>query len=135
MSGERDNLRHRADQARDRLMVTLDALDRRRHELFDVRKQIQRHPAAAASLSAGAVAMLGLLGFVIWRVSRKEQHVWRERAHALQRAWQHPHRLASSKQAPFGAELGRRVLLGLAAFFAIELGKRGIGRLLAARTE
>jgi len=135
MSGNgesRETLRRRADEARDRLMLTLDALDRRRHELFDVKLQLKRHPAAAASLGAGALAVVGVLGFFAWRVSHREQHLWRERAHALARAFAHPHRVASRKQAPFAAELGRQVLLGLCAFVALELGKRAIVRVLPA---
>lgn len=126
----RETLRRRADEARDRLMLTLDALDRRRHELFDLKLQLKRHPAAAASLGAGALAVVGVVGFFAWRLSRREEHLWRERAHALVRAFRHPHRLAARKEAPFSAELGRRVLLGLCAFVALELGKRAIGRML-----
>jgi hypothetical protein len=50
-----------------RLDRALAEVDRRRHELTDVRLQVRRHPGIAAGT---AVALLGLLGgvaFVIWR--------------------------------------------------------------------
>jgi hypothetical protein len=128
-----ETLRQQADAARDQLMSTLEHLDRRRHDLTDVRLQLKRHPVAAASIATGLVVIVGALGWLGYRLARREQHTWRERARALRRAWHRPQRVASGKQGPFATELGRRVLLGLFGFTAIELGKLGVRRLLPER--
>jgi hypothetical protein len=128
-----ESLRREAELVRDRLMVTLDTLDQKRHELTDVKLQMKRHPAVVWSGGGVVAAVIGIVGFLAYRRARREQSPWRERARALGRAWKQPHRIASGKQGPFAAELGRKILLGIAGFTAVELGKTGIRRFLPGR--
>jgi hypothetical protein len=129
---EYEALRREADGTRDRLMSTLDRLHQRRHELTNVRLQLKQHPVVAFSVAITALAGLSLVGVLAYRRARREEHTWRERGRALERAWSSPHRVASSRQGPFGEELGRRILLGVLGFAAVELGKQGVRRLLPA---
>lgn len=73
----------------ERLRGELDAivgeLDRRRHEAFDVRLQVRRHPGVVATVGAAAVVLL-ISGVAAWRSSRRRQQSMLVRLHNLGRA-------------------------------------------------
>jgi hypothetical protein len=62
------------DHLRTRLDRSLAELDRRRHELMDVRLQMRRHPAVFAGAGAVVVLVLGGVGYAIYR-SRKHDEL------------------------------------------------------------
>ncbi len=62
------------EHLRVRLDHSLAELDRRRHELTDVRLQMQRHPGVFIGAGVLVVAMLGGVGYAIYR-SRKRQEL------------------------------------------------------------
>ena len=61
------------EHLRTRLDRSLAELDRRRHELTDVRLQMRKHPAVF--IGAGAVVLLALggVGFAIYRSRKREE--------------------------------------------------------------
>ena len=54
-----------ADEARTKLLRTVEALDRRRHDAFDVGLQVRRHAARLAV--AGAVLVGGVAAAMLFR--------------------------------------------------------------------
>jgi hypothetical protein len=73
-------------------------LDRRRHEAFDLRLQLRRHPVAAAIAAAGAALVVGGLLAVAVRSRRQHRRPSmraRETRRALARLLDHPDRVAA----------------------------------------
>ena len=128
--GEYQALRQRADAVRDRLLDTIERLDRKRHDLFDVGAQLRRHRGALAlaTFALGLVAAVSVMG---WRRAG-QRHLWRARRRALFRVWRRPDRVARFQERSFGAELTRRVLLAVIGFGLRELGKEQVRRALPA---
>jgi hypothetical protein len=84
------------EQLRTRLDRSLAELDRRRHELTDVKLQMRRHPAVFIGAGAVAILMLGGIGFAIYRSRKREelpQKAKRLRL-AIRRAVDEPHKVA-----------------------------------------
>jgi hypothetical protein len=61
------------EHLRTRLDRSLAELDRRRHELMDVRLQMRRHPAVFAGAGAVVVLVLGGVGYAIYRSRKREE--------------------------------------------------------------
>lgn len=61
------------EHLRTRLDRSLAELDRRRHELMDVRLQMRRHPLVFAGAGAVVVLLLGGVGYSIYRSRKREQ--------------------------------------------------------------
>jgi hypothetical protein len=82
---------------RNDLGMVAGELDRRRHELFDVRRQLTRHPLAIA-LIAGAALGIAAAGIALARSRRRRYHDVGERfgrvREAIQRMSRHPERAA-----------------------------------------
>jgi hypothetical protein len=71
-------------EIRGRLDVSLAELDRRRHELADVKLQVRRHPAAVA---VAGVVVLGLLGGVAYAIyAARQRNKPASKARRLRRA-------------------------------------------------
>jgi hypothetical protein len=122
----RDDLEHQADIARTKLVVTLGELDRRSHELFDVKKIIGRHKKQLAILAAtAALVTVATALFLVRRRAKQARRLRSERVDALRRAWDHPQWLAPKRRS-FGSELGRR----LAMTAAEAVGARALERVL-----
>jgi len=86
------------DSLRGDLSGLVAELDRRRHEAFDVRLQLQRHPVAAAIAVAAAALVVGgaLAVLVRGRRERRRPSVRaREARRALARLLDHPDRVAT----------------------------------------
>ena len=58
---------------RTRLDRSLAELDRRRHELTDIRLQMRKHPAVFIGAGVAVALMLGGVGFAIYRSRRREE--------------------------------------------------------------
>lgn len=75
-------------------------LDRRRHELFDLRLQAKRHPVGLA-LAAGAAALVvgGLIALAVRsrREARRPSRRARELSLAISRLVEHPNRVAAEE--------------------------------------
>lgn len=61
------------DHLRTRLDKSLAELDRRRHELTDVRLQLQRHPGIFVGAGAVVALMVGGVAFAVWRSRKREE--------------------------------------------------------------
>lgn len=101
----RAELQRRADRLRERVALTLGELSRRRERVLDwapVRRaraflEHSKIPLEfAAGLGAGLAVAGGLylIGSSIGGLIDRRRHPYRQRLLALQRAWEHPERLA-----------------------------------------
>lgn len=91
VSGEIDTLRQELGRL-------VSELDRRRHELLDVKLQVRKHPGVV--IAAAGVAALLLGGMVGMAVRKRRQHARpatraREARRALARLLDHPERVAN----------------------------------------
>ncbi len=73
-------------------------LDRRRHEMLDVRLQARRHPVVVVIAAGGAALVVGGLVALAIRQSRERRRPTRrvrEARRAIARLLDHPHRVAA----------------------------------------
>lgn len=61
------------EHLRTRLDKSLAELDRRRHELTDVRLQLKRHPGVFVGAGAVVALMIGGVAFAVWRSHKREE--------------------------------------------------------------
>ena len=61
------------EHLRTRLDRSLGELDRRRHELTDVRLQMRRHPQVFIGAGAVVALVVGGVAFAIWRANQREE--------------------------------------------------------------
>jgi hypothetical protein len=126
--GAREHLEREADRVRARLLGTIGELDRRRHELLDLKLQIRRHAGDLLSILGGLLMGIGSTAAVlVLRERRRERRMRQERFRAVVRLWHHPERIAAKKSA-----LGAAVRMALVAFAAVAtttVGTRQIRRL------
>ena len=122
-----------ANRVRSRLLDTLERLDRKRHEITNVRLQVREHAPELAAVG-GALALLlgGSVLLAVLGARRHERKLREERVRAIGRFWRHPEWLAQKKRSSLAGEIGRKVLVGMVTFAAIELAKRGVRRALVA---
>jgi hypothetical protein len=71
-------------EIRSRLDVSLAELDRRRHELSDVRLQVRRHPRAVAVAGVVALGLLGGIAYAIYAARQRNKPI--SKAKRLRRA-------------------------------------------------
>jgi hypothetical protein len=116
VSGEIDSLRGE-------LGALVSELDRRRHELFDLRLQARRHPAALA-VAAGVAALLvgGLVALSLRaRQARRRPTARAREAHqALSRLLAHPHRVAAEPN------VGAKLLVAVGTAAGSVLARRAV---------
>ena len=121
----RSELEYEADQARARLLGTIDALDRRRHELFDWRLQLSKRTGQLAL--AGGALTFGLactVGLAVYRARTHDQRVREERWRAIKRSWEHPERDAIRRRR--ATAVVRSVLLAIVSLTAAGLSGRRV---------
>ncbi len=85
---DREALEREAERVRARLYGTLDVLDQRRHEVLDVKHQVEEHVVPV--MAGGAVFFVGIGGVValaIHHAVHARRHRGRERMNALLRMW------------------------------------------------
>lgn len=126
-SEERARLERRANVVRWRLARTIEMLERKRHELFDVRYQL-RHHVGLAVFAAGVavVAVASIVTIAVLRLESAPARPWRTRVTALRRALAHPER----QTAPAVRSLSREALGVVLTTLAAQLAKRSMARLL-----
>ncbi|WP_437588846.1 hypothetical protein [Sorangium sp. So ce1000] len=131
LNGQRADFERRADELRDRLRHTIEAIDLRRQALVDVRSRVREHGAGV--IAGGLLLALagGAMAFALIKEARARRERPRgERARALVRFWRHPERVAPRKPS-VPREIGRRILVGMATFVAMQLIRRGVRLTLA----
>jgi len=105
-NGARHELELRADVARDRLLETIGAIDRKRHEVLDWKLQLRQHAGQVVVVS---VAVLGVVAAAVgagfYRAKMLAAHRRGERVRALERFWEHPERMAARRTRPIQAAL------------------------------
>ena len=86
-------------EIRTRLDRSLAELDRRRHELTDVRLQIRRHPMVTVAAGVMVLALLGGVAYAIWAARQRNKPVSKARRfkHALSRMIDEPQKVAKSE--------------------------------------
>lgn len=134
--GDREQVEKTADRLRDELLLTLEELDRRRERALDVKYQVRQavEKNRGVLLQAGGVALaLAVVGMGVswWRARHREELLWKHRAQAVRRAWEHPDRVAShAEERPMGLELGRKLVLIFASTLASAMAKRAVQSLV-----
>ena len=124
---ERERLEREANLVRARLATTLEVLDKRGHDLVDVKLQLRRH-AVPIAIVAGTVvlAVASGLGYAIYRVATRTERIRRERRRLASRVWNHPERVAQTQKPPVLLEIGRKLLVGTVALLGMSLIRRAI---------
>ncbi|RKG61929.1 hypothetical protein D7X30_00870 [Corallococcus sp. AB011P] len=133
--GDREQVEQTADRIRDELLLTLEELDRRRTRATDVRYHVNQNKDLLMTVGAAALVAVGLgVGFAIYRARHHDERVRRQRRRALERAWAHPDRVATSiEDKPLGAELGRKVVMIFATSLATAVARNSIQTLVPSR--
>jgi hypothetical protein len=128
LDGSRRELEHEADLARARLLGTIGELDRRRHELLDLRLQIRRHASDVLAAVGGLLIGIGATAaLLVYRERRHERHIREERLRAVVRLWRHPERIAARRNAT--ATVLRLALVALATMATTTFGTRQLDRI------
>jgi hypothetical protein len=127
LNGQREQFERRADELRDRLLHTIEAIDQRRQNLFDVRYQVRRHGSGVAAAGVViAIAASAAVAVMVRSARSRDARMRRERVQALVRSWRHPDWVAARGKPSVPREIGRRILVGAATYAAMELIRRGI---------
>ncbi|RKG70501.1 hypothetical protein D7V80_04755 [Corallococcus sp. CA054B] len=134
--GDREQVEQTADRIRDELLLTLEELDRRRTRATDVRYHVNQNKDLLLTVGAAALVAVGLgVGFAIYRARHHDERVRRMRRKALERAWAHPDRVATSiEDKPLGAELGRKVVMIFATSLATAVARNSMQTLVPSRS-
>ncbi|MFN2549856.1 MAG: hypothetical protein ABR567_20730 [Myxococcales bacterium] len=110
---------------RTRLDRSLAELDRRRHELADLRLQMKKHPAVFIGAGGFVVLLLGGVAFAVWRAHEREKPV--AKAHrfriALGRAVDEPHKVARGD-----APVWEKIFAAVGTTIAVSLTKKLLER-------
>jgi hypothetical protein len=117
------------DEVRRRLDKSLAELDRRRHDLMNVKLQVSKHPQAVLIAGGAAVLLLGAV-FLAARRSRPEPEPVRKLSRfrrAAARAAEHPERVA--REPP----LWEKIAASVGTTVAVALTKRLLDRALSDR--
>jgi hypothetical protein len=131
---ERAGIERRADITRFKLMRTLQALDRKRHEVLDVGHQMKKHIAAVVVVSLSvAFSLGGVVAVLAVRTAERSARRRRERWAAISRAFRHPDRVARAKGALVPSAIGKNVIRALLTTIAAELAKRLMSRVVFAQ--
>ena len=115
---------------RTRLDRSLAELDRRRHQLTDVRLQMKKHPGVFLGAGAGLALMAGGVAFAVWRSRRRDELPEKARRlrKAIGRAVDKPQRVARGD-----APLWEKILAAVGTTIAVNLTKRLLDSALRAR--
>jgi hypothetical protein len=111
----REELLQQSQDMRDKLVRTVERLDGRRHDAFDVRKQLERHLKQFAI--AGAVLIVSTAAgaaYVMYRLMTTERRRSRARWRLAKDVWSHPDRELRAQRGSFGSEVVRSVAFSLA---------------------
>ena len=119
LEGEIDHIRTRLDRS-------LAELDRRRHELTDVKLQLRRHPQILWVAGGVAALLLGGVAFAIAQSRKRTAPMRAARNYkgALRRAADHPERVARRSE----PGVGEKILASVGTTIAVALAKKLIER-------
>jgi hypothetical protein len=84
---------------RSRLDKELAELDRRRHELTDVRLQVRRHPMVAVVAGVTVLAVVGGVAYAVWAARQRQKPLSKagRLREAISRMVDKPHKVAKSE--------------------------------------
>lgn len=118
-------LEREIEHVRTRLDRSLAELDRRRHELTDVKLQLRRHPQVAIGAGVVLLALASGVVFAIWRAHKGEELPGRARRIriAIARAVDPPRKLARAE-----APAWEKILAAVGTTVAVSLTKKLIER-------
>lgn len=113
------------EHLRSRLDKSLAELDRRRHELTDVRLQMQRHPGVFIGAGAVVALMIGGVAFAVWRSRKREELPQKARRLriAVGRAVDDPKKVARGE-----APIWEKIVAAVGTTIAVNLTKKMIDR-------
>ena len=113
------------DHLRKRLDRSLAELDRRRHELMDVKLQMRKHPQVFIVAGGVVVLMLGGVAFSIWRSHKREEPMEKAKRFriAIGRAVDKPEKVARGE-----APVWEKVLGAVGTTIAVSVTKKLIER-------
>ncbi|XXX75891.1 hypothetical protein WMF30_50395 [Sorangium sp. So ce134] len=132
LNGQREEFERKADELRNRLLHTIEVIDRRRHALLDVKTRVRRHGAGVATGGLLLAILGGAVVIALVREARgREERLRGERVRALVRFWRHPDWVAPRGKPSVPREIGRKILVGAVSFAAMQLIRRGIRLTLA----
>jgi hypothetical protein len=130
----RDELAREANEVRSKLLRTVEQLDRRRHDVFDVRLQLQRHLRQLAVFGGVLVlATAGTVALVVHRLTSASQRRRRNRWRLAKRLWRHPERTIRAERRSFFEEVARSILLAVASTAVTLPARRAVALLLRGR--
>jgi hypothetical protein len=109
-----EELTVKANRARARLLETVDAIDRKRHDALNLNLQLRKH-AEPIAIGGGAIflAVAGGVGLIAYQMATRSERLRHERFSMLRRLWIHPERAARREPRSFLGQLARNVVLGL----------------------
>ena len=115
---------------RTRLDRSLSELDRRRHELTDLKLQMRKHPQVFIGAGAAAALIVGGIGFAIWRANKREEVPQKARRLriAFGRAVDQPEKVAR-REAP----AWEKILAAVGTTIAVSLTKKMLERAWASQ--
>ncbi len=121
----REGLERRADIARWKLVRTLDALARKRHDALDVRLQVRRHLMFVVVIGGGLVVLIvgGIASQVVASRPTRVRRRFAARWSALGRLWRHPDDVVRARE-PVMTTVAKRVVTGLLTALLLRMGKR-----------
>lgn len=125
----REQLEADANFLRERLAKNLESLDHRRHEAFDVKAQIKKHPLPLVIAGASAlVAIAGGSALAAYRIRAQRHDPWRKLTTgiaALSSAVRHPEKHEAHNDS-ISKEIVRGVVVTMGTFVATQLAKRAL---------
>ena len=113
------------EHLRTRLDRSLAELDRRRHELVDLKLQARRHPRVIVGAGVVVLGLLGGVAFAIWHAKKRNELPQRARRIqiAFGRAMEHPHKVARGD-----APAWEKILAAVGTTVAVSLTKKLLDR-------
>jgi hypothetical protein len=113
------------EHLRTRLDRSLAELDRRRHELTDLKLQIRKHPQVFIGAGAAVALLLGGIGFAVWRSRKREELPNRVRRirMAFGRAIDEPEKVARGE-----APAWEKILAAVGTTIAVSVTKKLLER-------
>jgi hypothetical protein len=113
------------EHLRTRLDRSLAEVDRRRHELTDLRLQVRKHPGVVAGAAGVVVLLLGGVAFAVWRAHEKQKIPAKARRFqiAIGRAIDKPEKVATGETPAW-----EKILAAVGTTLAVSLTKRLLDR-------
>lgn len=111
----REDLLRRSQDTRNKLVRAVARLDERRHDAFDVRRQLQRHlKQIAIGVGLVIVGTAATSAFVMHRLMTAGKRRRSARWHLAKTAWNRPERGLRAQRGSFVTEVLRSLALTLA---------------------